>query len=191
MDTETEWTLIVRCRSGSAAAFEPLVRTHEGRALAMATALLGDADDAADAVQDAFVKAYRGLGRLEEGSDFGAWFRTILRNRCVDGLRSAPRRRQVSLAPGAVDSHGWTDPAGSSGIEREELGQAVRAALGQLPAGHRDILILKEVEDMSYAEIALALGIPAGTVASRLYHARAALRRIVEAAGTRLERGLS
>lgn len=187
MDTETEWAQIVRCRDGSAAAFEPLVRAHERRAIALATALLGDADDAADAVQDAFVRAYRALGRLDEGSDFGAWFRTILRNRCRDRLRSAPRRREVRLDARAAAERQSTDAVGSAAIEAAELADAVRRALGRLAPDQREVLTLKEIEDMSYAEIARALGIPPGTVASRLHHARMALRRAVEADGISLE----
>jgi RNA polymerase sigma factor (sigma-70 family) len=156
----------------------------------MASALLGDADDAADAVQDAFVKAYRGLARLKDGSDFGAWFRQILRNHCVDRLRSAPRRRQVRLAQDAVDASAWAEAPGAAAIEAAELARAVRYALSLLSPEHREILTLKELEEMSYAEIARAMGIPGGTVASRLHHARAALRRIVESAGVRIEWGV-
>ncbi|MFW6079468.1 MAG: RNA polymerase sigma factor, partial [Gemmatimonadota bacterium] len=80
MDEAVERDLVARCRRGSTAAFEPLVREYEPPALAIARGMLGDADEAADAVQDAFVRAYRSLGRLREGSRFGPWFRTILRN---------------------------------------------------------------------------------------------------------------
>jgi RNA polymerase sigma factor (sigma-70 family) len=78
---------------------------------------------------------------------------------------------------------GWTEPAGSAAIEREQFAGVVRSALGSLSPEHREILVLKEVEEMSYAEIAGAMGIPMGTVASRLYHARAALRKVALAAG--------
>jgi RNA polymerase sigma factor (sigma-70 family) len=96
VDRRTEWDLISRCRRGSTAAFEPLVRAHEARALAVAEGMLGDVDDAADAVQEAFVKAYRSLRRLREGSTFGPWFRTILRNHCRDRLRSSGGRTHVA-----------------------------------------------------------------------------------------------
>ncbi|HSJ06091.1 MAG TPA: sigma-70 family RNA polymerase sigma factor [Longimicrobiales bacterium] len=189
MASPTEWDLIARCRAGSAAAFEPLVRAHEARALAVATALLGDGDEAADAVQDAFVKAYRALDRLADGTDFGAWFRRILRNGCLDRLRSPSRRRRVRLDQGAVDAVRWEDADGLAAVEAHELARAVRTALAGLSAEHREILVLKEIEDMSYAAIAQSMGIPPGTVASRLHHARSALRRIVEAGGVHLERG--
>jgi RNA polymerase sigma-70 factor, ECF subfamily len=183
VDTQTEWELIVRCRNGSTAAFEPLVRRHERRGLALAELLLGDPDDAADAVQDAFVKAYRALPRLRQGSDFGAWFRSILRNHCRDRIRSAPRRRQVPLDARVAAAGPVSEPVGSSGIEQEQLAHQVRHALATLSPEHREILMLKEVEGMSYAEIAVAMDIPAGTVASRLHHARSALRRAASSAG--------
>jgi RNA polymerase sigma factor (sigma-70 family) len=183
VDTQTEWELIARCRNGSAAAFEPLVRTHEARALAMAEVLLGDADDAADAVQDAFVKAYGALGRLRPGSDFGAWFRTILRNHCMDRLRSAPRRRNVRLDARTTAGAGGSEPEAPAALEREQFARRVHEALAEVSPEHREVLVLKEVEGMNYTEIAAALGIPQGTVASRLYHARAALRKAALAAG--------
>jgi RNA polymerase sigma-70 factor, ECF subfamily len=183
----TEWDLIARCRAGSAAAFEPLVRAHEPRALAVATALLGDPDEAADAVQDAFVKAYRALDRLEEGTDFGAWFRRILRNGCLDRLRAPSRRRRVGLDQREVDAVRWTEADGIDVVEGQELAAAIRAALARLSPEHSAILVMKEIEDMSYADIARSMGIPPGTVASRIHHARAALQRIVEAGGTGLQ----
>jgi RNA polymerase sigma factor (sigma-70 family) len=121
VDTQNEWDLIVRCRAGSTAAFEPLVRRHEGRALHIAELLLGDADDAADAVQEAFVRAYRSLDGLRPGSDFGAWFRSILRNHCLDRIRSAPRRRNVPLDTRTADRAGLDR---THGIGRDRTGAA-------------------------------------------------------------------
>ncbi|MBA2671930.1 MAG: sigma-70 family RNA polymerase sigma factor [Gemmatimonadetes bacterium] len=179
MNSDTEWDLISRCRSGHGAAFEPLVREHEGRALAIATGLLGDSDDAADAVQEAFVKAYRSLGRLREGSAFGPWFRSIVLNNCRDRLRSSAPRQRVDWQEAESGEEGRVVATGSSDIERAELVSTVHNALSRLSLEHREILVLKEMEGMSYAEIARETGISAGTVASRLHHARAALRRIV------------
>jgi RNA polymerase sigma-70 factor, ECF subfamily len=180
VNATTEWDLIARCRAGSAAAYEPLVRQYEARGLALAGTLLGDADDAQDAVQDAFIKAYRSLNRLAEGSDFGPWFRSILRNLCLDRLRAAPRRARVAWDDAAVDRAAWTEPAGPVAIASERRIARMRAALERLSVEHRDVLVLKEVEGMSYAEIAQLTGTPAGTVGSRLYHARAALKKILE-----------
>lgn len=177
MDTKHEWELIRRCRAGQASAFEALVRKHEAPALALAGGLLGDADDAADAVQDAFVRAYRTLDRLAEGSAFGPWFRTILRNLCLDRLRSPRRRRRERWSPETLDRRAWTEPAAPQALERRELTAAVHAALAELSPEHRQVLVLREMEGFSYAEIAETLGISAGTVASRLYHARARMKQ--------------
>ena len=188
MDATNEQDLVRRCRRGASAAFEPLVRGHEARALAVAEAMLGDADDAADTVQEAFVRAYRGLRSLREGSDFGPWFRTIVRNLCRDRLRG-PGRRRADWSVETMDHNVWTEPAGAEALEREQLAAAVRAALATLPGDHREILVLKEMEEMRYAEIAQALDIPPGTVASRLHHARAALRKALAARGITREEG--
>ncbi|HEX7705545.1 MAG TPA: sigma-70 family RNA polymerase sigma factor [Thermoanaerobaculia bacterium] len=189
MDVEIERELIERCRRGSTASFESLVRTHQRPALAIAEALLGNVDDAADAVQEAFVKAFRSLGRLREGSTFGPWFRSILRNHCRDLLR-APRPAVAEWSEQSVDPSLWTEPTAQLGLEREELGDAVRTALGRISPEHREILVLKEIEELSYAEIAAAMNIPAGTVASRLHHARAALRRALQKHGQAIEGAL-
>jgi RNA polymerase sigma-70 factor, ECF subfamily len=180
VDDVEEHELIRRCRRKEAAAFEPLVLAHQDQALRIATALLGDADDAADAVQDAFVKAYRSMKRLRDGSAFGPWFRTILRNGCRDMLRS-PVRRRVAITEERVGS------TSMDGVERADLAGAVRKALRSLSPEHREILVMKEIEGLSYAEIVEATGIPEGTVASRLYHARQALKRILIQRGITME----
>jgi RNA polymerase sigma-70 factor, ECF subfamily len=186
VNTDSEWELIARCRQGNTLAFEPLVRSHEGRALAVAEGLLGDADDAADAVQDAFVKAYGSLGRLREGSSFGPWFRTIVRNLCLDRLRS-PRRREVKLSHPGVERGAWIEQPAPAQLQREQAGALIRAALAELAPEHRQILVLREMEELSYAEIAEAAGIPAGTVASRLHNARLAMRELLIARGITME----
>jgi RNA polymerase sigma factor (sigma-70 family) len=187
VERRTEWDLISRCRRGSTSAFEPLVRAHEARALAVAEGMLGDADDAADAVQEAFVKAFRSLRRLRDGSAFGPWFRTILRNHCRDRLRAAGGRSHVSWEEGVAGESEHEVPAAAAAVERAELSAAVREALARISPEHREILVLKEMEGMSYAEIARETGIPAGTVASRLHHARIALRKVLIAGGISLE----
>lgn len=187
MNTISERELIERCRGGSTTAFEPLVRSHEARALAIAEGLLGDPDDAADAVQEAFVKAFRALDRMRNGSAFGPWFRTILRNHCRDRLRRASGRPSVPWDAGVVDPAAAAPSPGLGAIERDELAAAVRSALAKLSPEHREILVLKEMEGLEYAEIARELGIPGGTVASRLHYARGLLRRILTAEGISLE----
>lgn len=177
-----EWEQIRRCRAGSTSAFEPLVRRHEGRALAFAGSLLGDPDEAADVVQEAFVRAYRNLDRLEEGSRFGPWLRTILRNLCLDCLRSARHRREERW-PESVGRELAREPRASDTVLRDELATRVMDAVAELDEPHRAVLVLRELEGLGYAEIADSLGIAEGTVASRLYHARRKLREILELRG--------
>jgi RNA polymerase sigma-70 factor (ECF subfamily) len=186
MNHESDWELVARCLAGSTGAFEPLVRRYEGPALVVARSMLGDPDEAADAVQDAFVRAYRTLGRLRPGSSFGPWFRAILRNLCLDRLRS-PRRRGQSLDQTVVDRRVWSEPSGAVHAERQELSAVVQAALRELSAEHREVLVLKEMEGFGYDEIAKMVGVPKGTVGSRLFHARAALQEVLLAQGVTLE----
>jgi RNA polymerase sigma-70 factor, ECF subfamily len=187
VSTIDERELVRRCQAGSTTAYEPLVRAHEGPALRLATALLGDADEAADAVQDAFVQAYRSMDRVREGSDFGAWYRTILRRVCLDRLRSPRLRSRRRLEPVVLDQHQWVEATGVGSTERAELERIVGAALQQLPAEQRSVLVLKELEGLGYAEIATALGIPVGTVGSRLNHARRSMRRVLTETGITME----
>lgn len=185
--TATEWDLIERCRGGVTAAFEPLVRAHEGPALGYATSMLGDADEAADALQDAFVLAWRGLSRLRPGSSFGPWFRIIVRNVCLDRLRSPRLSRRVALdSPGAAAA-ARIEPAADRAAETTGLSRVLAAALQDLPDEQRVTLLLREVEGLSYGEIAATLGIPAGTVASRLNHARSGLRAALAGRGLGME----
>ena len=182
VSTSSEWDLIDQCRRGRTRAFEPLVIGYQGEAMAMATALLLNPDDAADAVQDAFVRAYRGLGKLATGSAFGPWFRMIVRNTCLDRLRARRRRNHVPIHEATSEELGL-DPVGTTRIEREQLSASVWTALLTLSEAHRQALVLKEIEGLGYAEIARVLGIPDGTVASRVYHARAALKRALQTNG--------
>jgi RNA polymerase sigma-70 factor, ECF subfamily len=185
--TTTEWELIRRCRNGASAAFEPLVRAHEGPALGYAAAMLGDEDEAADALQDAFVQAYRGLARLRPGSSFGPWFRTIVRNVCLDRLRSPRLSRRVGLEATSLDQRTWVEPAADRAAVVAGLSKHLSAALSELPDEQRVTILLREVEGLSYAEIATTLNVPAGTVASRLNHARAALKERLVDRGIGLE----
>ena len=179
MSDQSEWALIEQCRRGRSGAFGPLVLRYQGEALAIAEALLLDEDDAADAVQDAFVRAYKGIraGLLIDGSTFGPWFRTILRNLCLDRLRSYGRRNREPLTDDRVAEHAWVEPIGTARLEADQLAAGIQRALRTLPPANREVLVLKEMGGLSYAEIAQSLKISAGTVASRLFHARAALRR--------------
>lgn len=184
MQPEVEKELIRKCRAGDPRFYEPLVRAYEGPAMRVAVGMMGNPDDAHDAVQEAFVKVYNSLARFDLKRPFGPWFFQILRNQCRDLLRSRQARGRLE----AVDERLELRPAGeSSSPERARQRSAAKLllekGLDRIGTEHREILVLKELEGFRYQEIAEILDIPEGTVASRLFHARRALREALEAMG--------
>lgn len=182
-----ERELIRKCKGGDARFYEPLVRAYEPPGLRLAVAMLGNMEDARDALQDAFVKAYEALHRFDLRRPFGPWFYQILRNQCRDALRS----RQARFRLEALDERLELRPAdGERGPERARQKAAAREllwkALERIGDEHREILVLKELQGFRYNEIAKVLEIPEGTVASRLYHARRALKTVLEEMGAEL-----
>jgi len=166
----SERVLVVAAQRGDAAAFAALVRIHERRAYAVARAIVTSHEDAEDAVQDAFLHAYRALDRFRTDQPFGAWLHRIVANAALD----LTRRRKVRDAdelPEAVASP-FRDPA-----EADDLRARLRGALAQLGDRQRAVIVLHDVEGFKHAEIGRMLGIPEGTARSDLHHARAFLRR--------------
>ncbi len=180
---ELETELIRKVQGGGQQFFEPLVRTYEGEAHRVALAIMGDRDAANDAVQESFIKAYRAIDRFELGRSFRPWFMQILRNQCRDMIRRRKAgfetRRMTPLMAERLPSS--SDPERLR--HREEARELLWAALGRVSVDHREVLVLKEIQDLNYGEIAEAIGIPEGTVASRLFHARRALKEALEEMG--------
>ena len=178
---ETE--LIRKCRAGDQRFYEPLVRAHEAEGHRLARGILGDADAAHDAVQQAFIKAYGALDRFELGRSFRPWFLQILRNQCRDMLR----RKKAGFEVQRIDQVLTERLPSSSNPEDDHRRASVREVLwqglGRISVDHREVLVMKELEGFSYAEIAEAMDVPEGTVASRLFHARRALREALEELG--------
>lgn len=176
MQPELERELIRKCKAGDQRFYEPLVRAYEPSGLRLATAMMGNTEDARDALQDAFVKAFDALHRFDLRRPFGPWFFQILRNQCRDMLRSRNARFQKE----ALDERLEMRPADpETGPERSRQRGAAREvlwkALERIGEEHREVLVLKELQGFRYGEIAEILDIPEGTVASRLFHARKAL----------------
>ena len=171
---ETEAVLIERCQAGEKEAFEPIVRKYAGRATGAAAILLGCPQEAQDASQEAFVRAWRHIKRFRPESPFYPWYSAILRNICRSRLRRRSRRPTVSLPDGQADPSSDGDPVllAEQNERRRRLFQVVLA----LPPMFREILLMKHFQEMSYKEMAEALDIPIGTVMSRLHNARLALR---------------
>ena len=177
LQPELERELIRKCKIGDTRFYEPLVRAYEPSGLRLAVAMMGNTEDAQDALQEAFVKSYRSLHRFDLRQPFGPWFFQILRNQCRDMLRN----RQARFKMETLDERLEARPASSEkGPERAHQRTAARETLWlgleQIGDEHREILVLKELEGFRYSEIAQILEIPEGTVASRLYHARHALK---------------
>ena len=157
--------------------FEFLVHKYRREAFFHAFALLGNQEDALDACQDSFAKAFTAIPGLPKLPRFYPWFYCILRHRCLNLLarRQTSERYRAAQQDDAAVAVDAVTPA-SLLVQREEQ-QRVRRALASLKPEHREILVLKYVQEYHYDEIATLLGIPRGTVMSRLYHARTALRQ--------------
>jgi RNA polymerase sigma-70 factor (ECF subfamily) len=177
---EVERELIRKCRAGNSRFYEPLVRAYEQPGLRVALGMLGNLEDAKDALQNAFVKAFEALARFDLKRPFGPWFFQILRNQCRDQLRSRKARFRLE----SLDERLELRPAGPEAgperrRERAQARELIWEALEHIGEEHREILILKELQGFRYGEIATILEIPEGTVASRLYHARRALKEVL------------
>jgi RNA polymerase sigma-70 factor (ECF subfamily) len=144
------------------------------RGFAYAWQILRNHDDALDAVQTALTAAWQHRRRLQPGRDPRGWFYRVLRNKCIDLMRSRQTRRSAALGNDLADRFA-AEPSHDAD-RREELTQ-LRQALAELPDEMREIVLLRDFHDLPYAEIAMVLDIPAGTVMSRLHRARSALRK--------------
>ena len=170
---ERERLLVAAAQRGEGVAFAALVRLHQRRAYAVARAIVPTHEDAEDAVQEAFLHAYRALDRFRTGQPFGAWLHRITANAALD----IARRRKVRDAdeiPEGVSSP-FRDPA-----EAEELRRRLREGLAALSARQRAVIVMHDVEGFTHAEIGATLGMPEGTARSDLHHARMALRRALD-----------
>ncbi|MGC8762695.1 MAG: RNA polymerase sigma factor [Acidobacteriota bacterium] len=179
---------VARFRDGEAAAFERLVFRHEREVYRLVLRLLRNPDDALEVAQEAFLRAYRGLPSFRGEASFRTWLYGIALNaaRTRQATLSRHLSRTESLEGGEDDppspllSISDPGPSPESRALGGELKEALLAALSRISPEHREILLLREVEGLDYEEVALLLGIPAGTVKSRLARARRAVREAME-----------
>ena len=178
--------LVDQCRHGDQQAFARLVALHEGMVLNLAARLLGDGEEARDAAQEVFLQVYRMLGRFEGRSSLKTWIYRIVVNHCRNRQRWWRRRRRdrsvtlEDVSPADAVELSSRSAAGTDPYEecrRHERELRVRSALARLSFDHRTVLLLREVEGLSCEEIAGTLGLPEGTVKSRLSRARESLRQ--------------
>ena len=174
--------LAAQANVGDRAALEELFRRHRLIAYRVAYRLLGNNADALDAVQDAFVKTLAHVGDFQGRSSFKTWFLRIVSNAALDLGRSRGRRETLIVESRRRASTDAVEPAAPDrGLEIEDLRLQLRKALDQLPAAQRQTFILFAEGELSYAEVADALGISVGTVMSRLFYARQKLRVLMDA----------
>ena len=188
-----ERDLILRCQRGDEAAFEALIHLHEKRVYALCRRMCRSEDDALEAAQDTFLAVWRGIGSYRADAQFSTWLYRLATNACLDLLRREKKHGgEVSLddeeAPVEPRS---TAPQPEEAVEREETQRLVREGLYALPDHYRQVLILRELEQRSYAEIAEIAQLDVGTVKSRISRARQALRNYLAASGNFFDRDAS
>ncbi len=178
--------LVSRLQRGDPDAFESLVRVHSGRLLSVARRFLPNEQDAQDALQDAFIRAFKAIGTFEARAQLHTWLHRIVVNSALMKLRERRRKPEESIedllptfsADGhqASESRDWSDAV----LERKESARIVREAIARLPEQHRVVLVLRDLEERDTAEAAQILGTTSNVVKVRLHRARQALRTLLD-----------
>ena len=182
-------TLVQRVQQGDQRAFKELVQRYQRKVYGVALGMLRDKEEARDVSQEAFVKVYRYIQHFKGDASFYTWLYRITVNVCIDLMRRKGRgddhtefdetqaldTSEANL--GALGSKLGTNP--QKAALRKELAEKIAAAFQEIPPAHRQILLLREVEGMSYEDLSRVLKIPKGTVMSRLFHARLKMQKIL------------
>jgi RNA polymerase sigma-70 factor (ECF subfamily) len=181
-ESEQDQRLIVRAQSGDTGAFRLLVERHQRRVFAIALALVRDEQDAREIAQEAFLRVHKGLSQFQGGSSFFTWIYRIVTNLSIDLMRKPSRREaekhfalEAEEGDAALLPPVETDPYDA--VRRTQLSSRIQRALEELPPYHRGVILMREVEGMSYEEMAEAMRVSKGTIMSRLFHARKKLQR--------------
>jgi RNA polymerase sigma-70 factor (ECF subfamily) len=186
----SEKTLIKAAQRGDLEAFNLLILRYQNLLFGIALRLLNDEDEAADAVQEALISAFRRFNTFR-GDSLKSWLARVVVNACYDEMRKKRRQHSVPIdqlnAEGdEIESSYWlVDPQADPELQYEssELDQAIQRSLDKLPSVYRLMLVLVDIEGMSYEEAALAAGVPVGTVKSRLARARLQMQKSLQASG--------
>jgi RNA polymerase sigma-70 factor (ECF subfamily) len=185
--SDVDTVLVARCKGNDLTAFDEIVERYQHKIYGYVKRLVGNETDAEDITQEVFLKALNSLHRFREESSLQTWLFRIATNLCRDAHRRRQREKGWLSLWRQADEQSETEEGGivdppddrfnpEKLLLREELGAMLSKAMEQLPLAMREVLILHDVEQMPYEEIAQALGVPLGTVKSRLFHARARLR---------------
>jgi RNA polymerase sigma-70 factor, ECF subfamily len=182
-------SLVSRLQRGENEAFEELIRTHGAQLLRVARRLLASEEDARDAVQDAFVAAFKSIGTFESAALLSTWLHRIVVNACLMKLRTRRRKPEEDieqhlprfLADGhqAESTAAWSESPETM-LQRSELSRLVRRSIDELPETYRAVLMLRDIEELSTEEVAMMLGTTANAVKIRLHRARQALRALLD-----------
>jgi len=185
MDTadraQDEW-LALRCQSGEPDGFEDLVRVMERPLLYYAGKLLGNQERALDALQEVWIRAFRGIRKLKDPGSLRPWLYRIAYGVSVDRIR-----REVSRVRAEETHSEGFDETAEIGFDAGDVA-AIHQALDQLDLRHREVLVLHFIEDFSVAEVATVIGCPEGTVKSRIHHAKKAMKELLLRGGYGTER---
>jgi RNA polymerase sigma-70 factor (ECF subfamily) len=184
-----EATLLAQMQAGDADAFEACVRTYCTRLLVVARRILGNEEDARDAVQDAFLSAFKGIGHFQGMSGLGTWLHRIAVNAALGRLRTRQRQPEQSienLLPHFGEGEHQLDPpapwkaAPEVGLQQRETRELVRQCIDRLPDTYRTVLLLRDVDGLDTDETARLLETSAGVIKTRLHRARQALRTLLD-----------
>ncbi len=183
----SEQELIARCRKNDVAAFEQLIGAYEQRVFALAFGMLGNRQDAEDMTQDIFLKVFRSIHTFRENASFSTWVYRVATNVCLDEIRRRKKRSgDVSINQTNRDDEAFElalpDPGETpfEAAQKKEAMAALREAIDCLGEEQRAVVVMRDLEGLSYEEIAHALGTSLGTIKSRLNRARQTLRRLLE-----------
>jgi RNA polymerase sigma-70 factor (ECF subfamily) len=187
-EAEEDRVLIEKARAGDMGAFRRLVERHQRRAFAVAFALVRDENDAREIVQEAFLRAFKSLPTFHGGSSFFTWLYRIVTNLSIDLIRTWGRQAAGDVEESRLDSDDGADidppfvgrPDGADPLDvvrRGEIAARLQTALDALPSYHRAVIVMRELDGLSYEEMARIMGVSKGTIMSRLFHARQKLQR--------------
>lgn len=187
---QSEAELVRLARQGDESAFALLVEQNQSRIYNLALRMTRNPDDAAELTQEAFLNAWRGLSKFQGESSFSTWLYRLTSNLCIDFLRREKRRSGLSMTVSLDDEEEGRQAdvpderfSPEQSAERREVQELIRAGLRSLSEEHRRVLVLRELDGLSYAEIAQLLELEEGTVKSRIARARLALRKYLIATG--------
>jgi RNA polymerase sigma-70 factor, ECF subfamily len=183
-----DFDLVKRCQAGDTGAFDELVTKYRSKVFSMIYGMVQNEQDAWDLAQEGFLKAWRSIHRFKCQSSFYTWLYRIMTNVTIDALRRKSFRSDSEfddrIAPAEFEAGSRTTPASAPlpdlSLERAEIRQRIELAIGKLTPEHRAVIVMKEIQDLQYNEIADILGCSVGTVMSRLFYARKKLQTLLK-----------